>query len=151
MKKLFAFILAVLLLAACTRATTPTALPPVVQPTEKPTEPVATQPPQPPAAQVYLQATQIAMDDYLAAVKAIDAQVDMYEVNQQWIYDAGWKETTFGILDDLQAAADELHALPDAPPEPGRAGPPAPVDCRRDAPLYRGVYKRHQQSGREQH
>ena len=113
MKKLIVITIAVLLITACSRATTPTVLPPVVQPSTIPGAGGAG----PSEAQVYLQAAQAALTSYSAAVTALDARIDMFQVNQKWLNDAAWKAETMQILDDLQAAGEAFKSLPAVPAE----------------------------------
>ena len=108
MKRTIFLFLGAILIAACSRAAEGTVTVPKAGTVQALASEMAPQ-------QDYLLAANSALEDYRTAVDGLDAQIDMFEVNPQWLEDASWKETTIGFLDDMQTAAQAIQALPEAP------------------------------------
>jgi uncharacterized protein YcfL len=64
--------------------------------------------------EIYLQADQVAINNYNLAVNSLATRIEMYENDQQLIHDPTWTVESLQILDDLQTAGDAFRDLPEA-------------------------------------
>ncbi|MEW5940053.1 MAG: hypothetical protein AB1750_10350 [Chloroflexota bacterium] len=86
MKKLLVLLVAVLLLASCGRK----------------------------ANQEYLKAAKAALDNYSAAVGALDVRIEAYQNDHALLHDSTWAAESLRVLGDLKTAGDALRNLPEA-------------------------------------
>lgn len=113
MKRILVVIILLLLVAACVRQETQETLEqaPTTPPTSAPVDTTTS------AAKTYLEETRNIVLDFQEVLDTINAQIEMYQVNDQWLQDSDWRNTTLQAIDDLNAIADRIDMLPEAPPE----------------------------------
>jgi len=63
---------------------------------------------------LYLQAVQVAVDNYNLVVDDLDARIEAYDNDPQLIHDPTWAAESLQILVDLQTAGNAFRTLPDA-------------------------------------